>query len=101
MKFLLLISLIISAFSYDRNGAINYAYTYAESPNHQCGNYEACTPCSSWGSEACGYESHGGDCANFVSQCLVLGGGHPNLSGGDPCRLYPCGWEEIGAWELG
>ena len=61
MKFLILFSLIIYSFSYDRSGAVNYAYKYAETPNHQCGNYYDCTPCSYWGSEACGYESQGGD----------------------------------------
>ena len=100
MKVLLLISLLICVFTYDRGGAVSYAYKYAESPNHQCGNYMSCTPCSYWGREACGYESHGGDCANFVSQCLVLGGGHPKLNTGEPCRGYPCGFEEPGAWEL-
>jgi len=48
----------------------------------------------------CNYGSHGGDCANFVSQCL-LAGGHPPLSGGAPCRGYPCGVEEVGARNLG
>ena len=51
--------------------------------------------------EHCGYPGDGGDCANFVSQCLVKGGGHPNLSGGrDICRGYPCGFEEPGAKKL-
>ena len=102
MKSLLFISLLISAFTYDRDGAVNYAYQYAKTPNHKCGNYLKCTPASYFGREACGYESHGGDCANFVSQCLVLGGNHPKLNGGSEiCRGYPCGFEEIGAWELG
>ena len=101
MKVIFLVCLLIGAFAYDRNGAVNYAYQYARTPNHQCGNYIKCTPCSYWGSEACGYQSQGGDCANFVSQCLVKGGGHSKLSGGAPCRGYPCGFEEPGAWELG
>ena len=80
MKILCLISLIISAFAYDRSAAVKYAYQYAKTPNHKCGsNYLKCSPCSYFGREACGYESHGGDCANFVSQCLVLGGGHPKF----------------------
>ena len=101
MKVLLLISLLIGAFTYDRNGAVAYAHQYARSPNHKCGNYIKCTPCSYWGGEACGYPSQGGDCANFVSQCLVKGGGHPSLSGRTYyCRGYPCGFEEPGAQKL-
>ena len=101
MKVILLIALVIYASCYSRDGAVSYAHQYARTPNHKCGNYEKCTPCSYWGGEACGYSSHGGDCANFVSQCLVKGGGHPKLNGGGVCRGYPCGFEEIGAWELG
>ena len=101
MKVLLIISFLISTFAYDRNGAVRYASNYARTPNHTCGNYQKCTPCSYWGGEACGYASQGGDCANFVSQCLVLGGGHEKLKGGHPCRGYPCGFEEIGAKNLG
>ena len=101
MRVLLLISLLFLAFTYDRNGAVSYAYKYARTPNHRCGGYLKCTPASYFGREACGYESHGGDCANFVSQCLVLGGGHPKLNGGSPCRGYPCGFEEPGAKKLG
>ena len=41
----------------------------------------------------------GGDCTNFVSQC-ILAGGHSALKGGD-CRGYPCGKEEVGATRLG
>ena len=33
------------------------------------------------------YKGDGGHCANFVSQCLVFGGGHEYLNGGtDFCR---------------
>lgn len=49
--------------------------------------------------QACGYDSHGGDCANFVSQCLVSAG-HPYLVGFENCRGYPCGREEPGARNL-
>ena len=101
MKVIFLLSLMLCAYAYNRNGAINYAHEHVYSPNHRCGYYDDCTPCSYWGGEACGYTSHGGDCANFVSQCLVLGGGHPKLNTGDPCRGYPCGFEEIGAEKLG
>ena len=100
MKIICFISFLVYSFLYDRNGAVSYAHQYAETPNHQCGNYVACTPCSYWGNEACGYEMHGGDAPNFVSQCLVLGGGHPALNGGAPCRGYPCGFEEVGSLNL-
>ena len=100
MKIICFISFLIYSFLYDRNGAVSYAYQYAETPNHQCGNYVACTPCSCWGNEACGYAMNGGDAPNFVSQCLVLGGGHQKLNSGYPCRGYPCGFEEIGSLNL-
>ena len=101
MKILILLnSLLVYSFPYDRNGAVNYAYRYAREPNHRCGSFNACTPCSFWGNEICGYSSHGGDGPNFVSQCLVKGGGHPPLNGGFPCRGYPCGFEEVGGLNL-
>ena len=85
---------------YSRSGAVDYARKYAFHINHQCGSHDSCTPCSYWGWEHCNYGGDG-DCANFVSQCLVLGGGHPKLKGSDNCRGYPCGFEEVGAKRLG
>jgi hypothetical protein len=86
--------------TYNRAGAIAYANAHWNSPNHDCStSYDSCSPYSYWGTEHCGYPSHGGDCANFVSQCL-LAGGHSPLNGGAPCRGYPCGTEEIGANNL-
>ena len=86
---------------YSRSGAITYAKNHWNNINHSCGTYDRCTPCSYFGNEHCGYpSSNGGDCANFVSQCLVLGGGHQKLTGSDMCRGYPCGWEEVGAYRL-
>eukprot|EP00727_Mastigamoeba_balamuthi_P010578 m51a1_g6142 hypothetical protein (271) ;mRNA; r:280492-281705 len=86
---------------YNRGAAVSYADQHWNSPNHRCGSgYTSCTPYSYWGGEHCGYGSHGGDCANFVSQCL-LAGGHAPLNGGGPCRGYPCGSEEVGAKNLG
>ena len=85
---------------YSRVYAVQYARNHVHNINHQCGNYLSCTPCSYFGDEHCGYGSdQGGDCANFVSQCLVLGGGHPKLNTGS-CRGYPCGFEEVGAKRL-
>lgn len=97
---LILSALVISINTYDRGAAKAYAQKYWDSLNHDCNSkYYSCTPYSYWGGEHCGYPSQGGDCANFVSQCL-LAGGHPKLVGGE-CRGYPCGVEEIGAWNLG
>lgn len=85
---------------FSRNDAVQYARNHVHKINHVCGTYTACTPCSYFGNEHCGYGNEGGgDCANFVSQCLVLGGGHPKLVGGS-CRGYPCGFEEVGAKRL-
>ena len=98
MKVIILLSLVFAIYSYNRGSAQNYAATFWNNPNHSCGSYSSCSPYSYWGGEHCGYESHGGDCANFVSQCL-LAGGHAALVGGY-CRGYPCGVEEIGAMEL-
>ena len=86
--------------AYSRSKAVAYAKDHVNNINHQCGNYLNCSPASYWGNEHCGYQSQGGDCANFVSQCIVLGGGHDKLKGGN-CRGYPCGWEEVGAKRLG
>jgi hypothetical protein len=86
---------------YNRTHALQYAAKYWNTANHLCtGLYTACSAFSYWGGDVCHYPSHGGDCANFVSQCLVEAG-HPYLNGGFPCRGYPCGKEEIGAKNLG
>ena len=90
-----------SSGEYSRSGAVAYARKYALSINHKCGDHMACTPAAYFGKEHCGYPGDGGDCANFVSQCLVFGGNHPKLVGSSNCRGYPCGFEEPGAWELG
>lgn len=97
------ISPALSEEYYSRSAAYDYAKTWWQSCNHICGNYQACTPWSYWGSECCGYPSHTGDCANFISQCLVAGN-HPYLNDtkpDPPCRGYPCEKEEIGAKNLG
>lgn len=47
------------ATTYNRSAAVTYATTYVFSPNT-----------SVW----CDYSSSGGDCTNFVSQCLYAGG---------------------------
>ena len=101
MKNLIFFSFLIYIFSYNKKNAVSYALRYAEFPNHICGNYLNCTPCSYFGDEACNYTKQGGDSANFVSQCLVLGGGHPGLNGSYPCNGNPCGFEVINQKDLG
>lgn len=100
MKIIIFLLFVSTLCGYDRNLAIQYAQQWWNSANHDCNtDFSSCSPFSYWGSEICSYGSHGGDCANFVSQCL-LAGGHAALNQG-ACRGYPCGVEEIGAWELG
>eukprot|EP01127_Copromyxa_protea_P003976 TRINITY_DN13742_c0_g1_i1.p1 TRINITY_DN13742_c0_g1~~TRINITY_DN13742_c0_g1_i1.p1 ORF type:complete len:188 (-),score=35.09 TRINITY_DN13742_c0_g1_i1:66-629(-) len=99
---LALACLLNSALAYDGTLAVKYAHRWWNGANHSCHSehYDSCTPWSYYGRESCGYPSHGGDCANFVSQCLIAGG-HPYLNQGYPCRGYPCGKEEVGAINLG
>ncbi|MCQ2815637.1 MAG: amidase domain-containing protein [archaeon] len=99
MKIFVLFSLLTISFCYDRQKALAYAEQYWNDPNHVCGNYLKCTPWTYFGNEKCGYESHGGDHANFVSQC-ILAGGHPPLVGGGDCLGVPCGQEVVGASRL-
>jgi hypothetical protein len=89
-----------AAGGYDPAKAVANALAHYNHVQHDCSTvYERCTPWSYWGEEACGFPSHGGDCANFLSQNL-LAGGHPPLTLA-PCRGFPCGKEEIGAANLG
>lgn len=89
-----------AAAAYNRSAAVAHAAQYYNKPQHDCSTpYTSCSPWSYWGEEACGFASHGGDCANFLSQNL-LAGGHPDLTVA-PCRGYPCGREEVGAEKLG
>jgi len=89
-----------TAAAYDRAAAVENARNHYNAPQHDCSTaYDACSPWSYWGDEDCGYQAHGGDCANFLSQNL-LAGGHPDLTEA-PCRGYPCGREEVGAAQLG
>ena len=87
--------------AYNRDAAVSYAKTWWDKANHDCSSgFEDCTPYAYYGGEHCDYGSHGGDCADFVSQCL-LAGGHTPLNQGGSCRGYPCGKEEVGAKNLG
>ena len=98
-SFLILSLLIVATTAYDRNAAVTYAYKYVHSPNHKCGTgaYK-CSPYGYFGGERCGYTSQGGDCANFVSQCLIAGG-HPKLTKGG-CRGSEFCGAEVGAAKL-
>ena len=58
MKTIILLFLIGFSLSYDRGAAVNYARSYCQNYN---GNYA-------------NYRNDGGDCANFVSQCMIAGG---------------------------
>ena len=58
MKAIILLFIIGFSLSYDRNAAISYARKY----------------CSNYNSNYQNYQYDGGDCANFVSQCMIAGG---------------------------
>ena len=60
MKYMLLLSLYLigTSISYNPTAAVNYARTWAYSRNPKYFDYS----------------NMGGDCANFVSQCLIAGG---------------------------
>jgi len=102
MKFVFALVCIIGiAAAYNRKEAVAYAKKWYDGANHDCNSgFEDCTPWAYYGNEHCGYGSNGGDCANFVSQCLIAGG-HKYLNQGGPCRGYPCGKEEVEAKGLG
>ena len=78
MKLFLLFSLTILEVivTYDRNKAVEYAYKHYKKINHNCekGRW-SCSPYGYFGNKFCPhYPKAGGDCANFVSQCLIAGG---------------------------
>ena len=89
--FLLLILLLtIVSSKYDRNKAVQYAYKHYNKINHKCGTTRSsCTPYGYYGNSFCHYSHGGGDCANFVSQCLIEGG-HAKLRA-NHCIHFPCG----------
>ena len=84
----LLISIVTS--TYDPKKGVEYAYKYYNKINHDCSaSRSSCTPYGYYGNSFCKYSHGGGDCANFVSQCLIEGG-HPKLKG-SPCKSFSCG----------
>ncbi|MDD3225021.1 MAG: amidase domain-containing protein [Clostridium sp.] len=54
--------------NYSREKAVNYALTYAENPNSAFKYFDT-------------YNTVGGNCTNFVSQCLLAGGAPMIFSG--------------------
>ena len=58
MKSILLLLLLGMSMTYDTRKAVSYARTY----------------CSNYNTRYRNYRNSGGDCANFVSQCLIAGG---------------------------
>ena len=90
IKILLSILLITSSLTYDRNKAVNYALKYAKGANHDCKQKrESCSPYPYYGKDYCSYKKESfGDCANFVSQCLIAGG--LNFKG-TSCNVRSCG----------
>ena len=58
MKYFLISLLLIGTFCYNPQAAYNYAHQWALSRNPAYHDYS----------------NEGGDCANFVSQCLIAGG---------------------------
>ena len=103
-KILVSTLLIITISQYSRIDAVRYARENVYNIQHTCGNlsdsYLKCNPYAYFGKDYCGYKGDG-DCANYVSQCLVYGGGHEFLKDTEHCRGYPCGFEEPGARNLG
>ena len=99
MKFhlILLIISLTSILSYDREKAVQYAYKYYKNINHDCkkGRW-SCSPYGYFGNEHCKYPKEGGDCANFVSQCLIEAG----ITFPKTCRVRKCN-VILGAQSLG
>lgn len=93
MKLFIFIFLLCAiSCAYDRTAVYNYAYKYWSTPNHDCNSgYLECTPYIYLGGESCNYGTHGGDSANFVSQC-ILAGGHDKFNKG-VCKGEYCGAE--------
>ena len=81
------------ASAYDRNAAVSYSWTWCGSARNPA---------------YCDYTEHGGDCANFVSQCIMEGGiylGGWGCGGTQPSAGYLSddlraqGWESTyGCW---
>ena len=103
MQITLIYSLFIFGIAeYSRNDAVSYALENYNKINHISGNSDSarkdCTPFSYYGNDFCVYkkeEEERGECVNFVSQCLVFGGGHEYLNGGkDYCR-GECGFFKL------
>ena len=87
LQILITLSLITFSLTYDRAKAVEYAYQYYKNINHRCGSGRtACSPYGYYGNENCKYAKHNGDCANFVSQCVIAGG----VSLKSKCKVSRC-----------
>ena len=99
MKFNLILGIILltSISSYNRDKAVEYAYKYYQKINHDCkkGRW-SCSPYGYFGNNHCKYPKAGGDCANFVSQCLIEGG----ITFPKTCNVRKCN-VILGAQSLG
>ena len=89
-KILFYLLLPLTESIYNREKAVEYAYKHYKKINHKCGSgRSSCSPYGYYGNSFCKYPHGGGDCANFVSQCLIEGG-HPKLNE-SPCKKFKCG----------
>eukprot|EP00032_Breviata_anathema_P001799 JZ554058.1.p2 GENE.JZ554058.1~~JZ554058.1.p2 ORF type:complete len:197 (+),score=59.77 JZ554058.1:26-592(+) len=72
---LLAFFIVGSAVAYDRSAAVAYAKKWYNGANHDCSKGPgSCSPYPYLGNEKCGQSNQVGDCASFVSQCLLAGG---------------------------
>ena len=86
-KILFYLLLPLTELIYNREKAVEYAYKHYKKINHKCGSgRSSCSPYCYYGNSFCKYPHGGGDCANFMNQCLIEGG-HPKLNE-SPCTKF-------------
>ena len=79
MRQVIFIIIISSSFTtiaqtYDRQAATDYANYWWDGRNTMNGEKSQTSYNTTWGTPYYNYNGLGGDCANFVSQCLIAGG---------------------------
>ena len=79
MRQVIFIIIISSSFTtiaqtYDRQAATDYANYWWDGRNTMNGEKSQTSYDTAWGNPYNNYNGLGGDCANFVSQCLIAGG---------------------------
>ena len=79
MRQIIFIIIISSSFTtiaqtYDRQAATDYANYWWDGRNTMNGEKSQTSYNTTWGTPYYNYNGLGGDCANFVSQCLIAGG---------------------------